>query len=465
LAGITYTTEYYDPTAGGTDFEDRTIKAVTNGGVAGITGDDNIWGRSDLLFHKKFTIELDEGIIQKPTLSGSWPTEGSDLYNQLYLTQVSGLENDYYLKCLSKFQFPGGPWTESGPPADTATLVEQILDFESELRLDQVSSGVENEIPVIQDKEQSNDLQISQLYISRHHLSGHQDSASIEQFRFIEDAIPAFWSEKNPVNTNIWIRLRPFAYDLNQSTLVFKVKEVSYAGDTGYIDVTGLCTVTTFDAGGALLGLDILYNPVSDFHHNAIVYVSIEVYDTAPTPNIILTDYWFKIIPDYRAPYIDNESPTREEEDVDISTNISFDILDAGVGVDIDSLEFYVNNRYKVPVITTVSGGYHVSYNPSEDFNYGQIVEITVNVADASDYHNRLHDMWRFYCEGSVGPWIDPDSFYPRNCTRGTYRKLVGISANVYGVNDTGIDQSSILVTIGGKERNVIITPIIYRID
>ena len=465
VASITYATDYVNPESGGTDFEDISITAETTGGVAGITGNDKIWDGLGLLFHKKFTVELDDWIIQKPTLSGSWPTEGSDLYTQVFMTQISGMDNEFVIKCLSKFQFPGGDWIVTGAPSDNATSIKQLLDFESQAKFGQISGDVENELPVIQDKEQSNDLQVSQLYISRHYLSGHKDNVDIEQFKFIEDAIPAFWSEKNPVNTNIWIRLRPFAYDLNQGTLVFKVREVSYAGNTGYIDVTSLCTVTTFDAGGGLLGLDILYNPAVDFHHNAVVYVSIEVYDGAPTPNIILTDYWFRIIPDYRAPYIDNEFPAREEEGVDISTNISFDIFDAGVGVDIGSLEFYLNNRYKVPITSAISGGYHVTYNPPEDFNYGQTVEITVKVKDASDYQNQLYDMWRFYCEGSTGPWIDPDSFYPRNCTRGTYRKLTGISANVYGINDTGVDQSSILVRIGGKERNVTITPIIYRVD
>lgn len=471
VASVLYKAGDFDPQDPAPDSVDIEINAKTTGGVAGITGHDNVWDGLELLLHKRFRMELDDWIIQKPTLSGTWPAEGSDLYTQVFMTQVSGMENEFSVKCLSKFQFPGGDWVETGAPSDNTTSIEQILDFESEVKFDQLSSGFENELPVIQDDEQSNDLQVSQLYISRHHeekaggLLANQSEVEIEQFKFIEDAIPAFWSEKNPVNTNIWIRLRPFAFSLNQSSLVFKVREVSYAGDTGYIDVTSLCTVTTFDAGGGLLGLDILYNPANDFHHNAVVHVSIEVYDTAPTPNIILTDYWFRIIPDYRAPYIDNEFPAREEEDVDIGTNISFDVFDAGVGVDISTLELYVNNRYKVPTTSTISGGYHVSYNPPEDFNYGQTVEITVKVKDASDYQNQLHDMWRFYCAGSTGPWIDPDSFYPRNCTKGTYRKLTGISANVYGINDTGVDQSSILVRIGGKDRNVTITPIIYRID
>jgi len=368
------------------------------------------------------------------------------------------------MKQLSKFQFPGGSWKGSQPPTDYAATIRQLEEFEAEKYICQLEK-VDVETSIFQDKERSNDLQVSQTFISRHLTSGHKDNVNINQFRFIEDAIPAFWSEKNPVNTNIWIRLRPFAFDLDQTTLIFRVREISYAGDTGYIDVTSSCVVSTFDAGGGLDGLDILYNPAQNFHHNGVVYVDIEVYDKAATPNIILVDYWFKIIPDYKAPYITNESPAREEEDVTVDTNISFDILDAGVGVNIDTLEFYINNRRIDHTVSVISGGYHVSYDPSRDFYYGQTVEITVKIEDASDYQNVLYDMWRFYITGSTGPWFDRGSFYPKACARGVYRKLTGISFNVYGINDTGVDRESILVTIGGKYREVTTTPIIYTIE
>jgi len=69
LASITYTTYYFNPTSGGTDLEDITINVKTIGGVEDITGHDNVWDRTDLLFHKRFTMELDDGVVQKPTLS------------------------------------------------------------------------------------------------------------------------------------------------------------------------------------------------------------------------------------------------------------------------------------------------------------------------------------------------------------------------------------------------------------
>jgi len=438
---------------------------IKTDGSSSFTGSSWVWDGMNLLCHRKFTIAADDFIEQKQTLSGDYPVEGDDLYTQMYMTQISEMENDFYLKAKSKFQFPGGDWGSGGAPSNQTTSVKQLEEFGSDMNFDQIDKEIDSEVYLDQDKEQDNELQVSQTYVSRHVLTGHYDSTDIDQFRFIEDAIPAFWSEKNSVSTNIWIRLRPFAYSLNQSTLVFKVREISYAGDTHWQDVTSFCVVSTFDAGGGLLGLDITYNPSADFHHNGVIYVDIVVYDTAPTPNIIVTDYWFKIIPDYQVPYIENEDPSRGEENVARDTNISFDVKDAGVGVDIDTLELYVNNRKKTPVVSSISDGYHVEYNPLNDFFYGQTVEITVKIKDASDYENTLCDMWRFYIEESTGPWIDSDSFYPDNCTKGVPRKWSEISFNVYGINDTGVDRDSIVVHIGGKERDVTVVPIIYRVS
>ncbi len=436
------------------------IDTKTTGGVDGITGHGNVWDGLELLLKKNFRSEA----ILDAVSSG--------VSNFTLMDQIDDVSVEFRMDALTKFSFPGGHWSGGARPPDGTTSVKQLEEFTSDNYLEQLTE-VSTDVYLDQDKNHSNDLQLSQLYISRHvefkpgGLLANQDSVDVEQFQFVDLANPDMFSLKNPVNTNISIRLLPFGFSLNLSSLVFKVREVSYAGDTGYVDVTTASgfSASTFDAGGGLLGIDVLYNPAVDFHHKAVVYVSIEVYDVAAVPNVILTDYWFKVIADYRAPYIVNESPDREEEDVLVNTNISFGIREAGVGVDISTLELYINNQLVTPITTTTASGYDVSYNPPRDFYYGQTVEISVRVQDTSEFQNTLFDMWRFYCEGSSGPWIDPDSFYPRNCTKGTYRKLTGISANVYAINDTGLDRQSIIVTIGGKERNVTITPIIYRVD
>ena len=97
-------------------------------------------------------------------------------------------------------------------------------------------------------------------------------------------AVPAFWSEKNPKSTDIWLRLTPFEESLNASRLTFIVREVWPEGDTGDVDVTSQVSYEYFDAGGEDLGVELTYNPTQDFHHNSVVYVQIIIYDTAPNP-------------------------------------------------------------------------------------------------------------------------------------------------------------------------------------
>jgi len=483
VAQITYTARDY-PVPGAPVSKVISITARTDGASnsLGAPGSYNgwIWDGIELLVKHQFNSYLGAGtpteaggIIQKPTLSGAGvdpfdpSTVDAELKSSVALNQLLRVSDSVHLKGLSKFQFPGGHWGPTGAPTADVAILEQLEDFESDLWVNQIDNEFDNSTHARQIASKSNDLQISNTYISRHLLSGHKDDVDIDQFNFISNFIPPQFSEKNPVNTNISGRLLPFGFTLNQSTFVMRVREISYAGDTGFIDVTDLVSVTpTGDPGDPPpLGIDFIYNPVNNFHHNGIVYVEIEVYDQAPTPNIIITEYWFKIIPDFKAPYIDNEDPAREEEDVALDTNISFDIFDAGVGVNIDTLEFYVNNRLKTPITSTISGGYHVSYSPADDFFYGETVEITVKVDDASDNQNTLYDTWRFYCVGSTGPWIDRDSFVPQNCAEGVDRHQSNISVNVLAIEDTGVDRESIMVHIGGKERDVKIRPIIYRVS
>jgi hypothetical protein len=47
----------------------------------------------------------------------------------------------------------------------------------------------------------------------------------------------------------------------------------------------------------------------------------------------------------YKAPYLDNLSPSRQQDLVDVNTQIYFEIKDVGTGIDIDSLECLLNSR------------------------------------------------------------------------------------------------------------------------
>ena len=190
-----------------------------------------------------------------------------------------------------------------------------------------------------------------------------------------------------------------------------------------------------------------------------------EVYDTAFRPNRIVVDYWFVLIPDYKMPFVDNLIPAREEYGVAIDTNISFDLLDINTGVDIESFEMTVNYTRVYPDITKVSDReYHVVYNPPVNFKYEKTVLVYVKVNDLSENDNWLLDSWRFFCTESSEPWFNDDNYEPGLCMRGMDKKHNDISMQVYGVGD-GVEEESIEVYIGGPKRDVIISPIIYRVS
>jgi len=322
----------------------------------------------------------------------------------------------------------------------------------------------------------SSDLNFSQLKLSKHtHIVDDQPydelftNVRLNQFVFVSDAIPAFWSYKNQKETYIWVRLRPFAFNLDGDTLKFYVRElwtekdVHY--DTGYYEVTHLGTITYFDAGGGLLGIEFMYQPSQIFHHNASVYVHIEIYDTAAERNFISIDYWFRIIPDYNAPYLINMDPDREEDYVPIDKEIYFEIKDDGAGIDIDTLEVFINSRMVVPTDIVKASDYHykITCDLSYDLQFNKKYTVGVRVSDVSESRNRLRDSYRFFTAESGEPWFT--GFDPRLCKRGMPR-FTDVSFVVLGTGQ-GVDEETIRIQVHDQDvtdkSNIL--PIIYRIS
>ena len=315
-------------------------------------------------------------------------------------------------------------------------------------------------------------LQISQLKLSKHthYVDGVVYDylwtyANIDQFIFVEDAVPKFWSEKNPIVTNIWIRLRPFMYSLDNDSLKMWVREVSYIGDTGYYEVSDKVSLENFDAGGGLLGVEVTYDPIYDFHHNALVFVRIEVYDIAPISNYISLDYWFTIIPDLKSTYLTNLFPAREEDFVNTNINITFEIHDEGTGVDINTLECFLNSRRMNPdnlIIEKYNKNYYkVTYIMVNPLYYGKKYKVNVKITDSSEAANQMNDSWYFYTLESDG--VIFTQFDPSLCKRGVDR-FSGVSI-VALADGGGIDGESIRLQVLNKDVDANKIPIVYRVS
>lgn len=288
---------------------------------------------------------------------------------------------------------------------------------------------------------------------------------NVNQFVFVEEAIPQFFSSKNPIGTDIWIRLRPFAFSLDNNSFRMWIREVSYAGDTGYVEVTEEVQIVNFDAGGGLLGIEALYNPPQDFHYTAIVFVRIEVYDEAYIPNFVYVDYWFNIIPDYTAPYLTNLYPGREQQNVSVDTKISFEIHDIGTGLDLSSLECLLNSRLMDPNYLTIEevSTHHikVEYQPPQHLYFDKDYKVTVKIQDTAPNKNKTIDSWRFYTAESSG--LIFTDFDPDNCKRGM-RRFNDVRVTVLAGGE-GLDKDSIRMQVYNKDVKHSLVPIVYRIS
>jgi hypothetical protein len=372
------------------------------------------------------------------------------------LTQVLAFESDKGIPQLKEFKAAGDQWTGSEwvdayiPPY---AILNQIIEAGS--------------------------LQLSQLKMSKHTHWVHDiaydylwTDTNLDQFIFVVAAVPKFWSEKNPVDTDVWIKLRPFAASLNALTVQYLVREVWYGGDTGYVDVSSQITYEYFDAAGGpapMQGVKLTYDPPQDFHYNSVVYIKIGIYDTVsllnPIPNWIQTSYWFTLVPDYKSPYLENLSPSREQSEVPVDTDVYFEVKDEGAGVDISSLEFTINSRYVTPtsIIKVSDNHYKVTYNPTDNFFFNRRVTVGVKIDDISGYANWLNDSYSFHTSESED--LIFTNLEPGMCKQGLPR-FQDVSFVVLGTGE-GVDEETLRLQVHDKDvtDGSTIVPIIYRIS
>ncbi len=492
-------------TSGSTYNGHTEVSAMAVGGSTA-TGSSYVWAYSNVISLPSFTTP-DKPIIQLKELSAVCDR----------ITQLSEqVEMNFALRGKSFFTTPGGDWgpyendyvaksfcspgitqqylpmlyqgsdqidgalegsfeVERWPYGDSSVgfignQLRLVEDFESEFPLTTLSE-FEVEASVIHPDETFSRL-LSQLKLGHHThwVDGEPYDYlwtydTVDQFVFVEDAVPQFWSEKNPIASDIWIRLRPFAFSLNADTLRMWVREVSFVGDTGDVEVTDSVTITGFDAGGNILGLEVDYDRTIDFHYDAIVFVKIEVYDTSAIPNYIFVNYWFKITPDYDAPYLLNLQPDREDSNVAVDDTIYLEIKDDGTGIDITTLELFLNSiRMKSEDLNIeVVSDYHlkITYTPPEDLYFGKNYRVTVKVKDLTPNDNILNDSYRFYTAESNGViFVDP---LPGLCKRGMSR-FEDVSVIVLPTG-TGVDGDTITMQVFNKNVDPAIIPILYRIS
>lgn len=297
------------------------------------------------------------------------------------------------------------------------------------------------------DNELSSDL-------GMYHFATPEGEVAINQYIFALLASPVPFSYKNPVDTNVSIRLSNYTYPLDSTTLEL------------YLDGEKKETSSTPFYGG-LGGFDFIWYNDENFEYNTQVNVEWRIYDTASTPNLLVFKYWFRTIPDLIGPRISSFSPEDDEVGVSVDTCVSFRLRDYESGVNLNSIELYVNNQLvdingpyvSVSILSTLDG-YEIIYCPPKNFLYGDEIPVSLYVEDSADEPNYLFYTYSFTTEESAAPRVVGAN--PHACRK--YKPItVDVEVDIVD-GGAGLDDASILFSVDDEAvNNPRKLPIIYR--
>lgn len=283
-----------------------------------------------------------------------------------------------------------------------------------------------------------------------------ENDVDIEQFDFIDLIFPDCGSVKNPVNTNILWRIRDFGSPLDADTIIFKVEGIEVQ-DTSNFSVTAIVG-----------GLQLDYDPPSDFDFETLVSVYLSIQDTADPPNTFEFICRWTTVPDVRGPIFSDIGPACDSSNVAVDEPITFRVIDIGNGVDPDSIQLSVEG---IPVcsgitldpFTVTSGsGYDVTWaHPDDPFRYGAEISIALEASDLTDPPNSTLFICCFNTEESEAPIFT--GFDPMQCETFVDNKT-NLCFEVYGAAQ-GVDISTLEVRVDSKLRKVFVRPRLLRDD
>jgi hypothetical protein len=152
---------------------------------------------------------------------------------------------------------------------------------------------------------------------------------------------------------------------------------------------------------------------------------------------------------DTTPPYATNRTPAPGATDVSVSTLITLEVRDAGVGVDQTTITMRVNGSQVTPSISGTPAAYTISYNPPVNFAYDQTVSVEVDASDL-DGNAMGTDAYSF----TTGP--APDITPPYTTDRSPAPGATGVAIStlislVIRDAGVGVDQSTITMRVDGS--------------
>ena len=280
----------------------------------------------------------------------------------------------------------------------------------------------------------------------------------LNMFRFLSYFKPTPFSNRNSEYSVIRFYIFPSTYkfDLTSFKVMWLESNESKQYNSGWLDITGLGDITLVSLGGDREAILFSYTKPERYFYSSVVYVDVEIYDTAPIPNVFKYSCNFSIVEDYNKPSVFLSYPECGDDNIPNTDNITIGIQDDGMGVDLDSIELLVDGISVYCTVYTVSSGILVVYNNDNGFLPGSEVLYSVDAKDLQG--NLLHHTCRF----KVAPSHAPDIVFQDVCG-----KVVDNRFSLYvDVFDTGggVKLDSVELIINSKLKSFIQSRILHRI-
>jgi len=257
----------------------------------------------------------------------------------------------------------------------------------------------------------------------------------------ISQRSPAKNATEVHIYTNIVISIQDTESGIATSTIIMEVEGERISPQIGG-NLPTYCSLT--------------YKPVVDFKYGQEVNVYLEVKDNAS--NTLKEAYTFTTTIDAKPPKTSAHTPAKNETNVPIETPILFNIIDEDSGVASSTILFKLNGATITSYsLNEIPQGYSFYYDPIIDFDYGQIVEISLEVEDLAFVPNKLIENYTFTTTKDT---IPPKVIYRSPDIKET-QVPVETDITIYLRDDeTGINKDSIVMFVNEENvtRKLIIT-------
>jgi hypothetical protein len=291
------------------------------------------------------------------------------------------------------------------------------------------------------------------------HIPGVSGDVDVELFPFLITALPEPYSYRNPIDTDVFVRLANFTFPIASGTINLFLDDVQRTP----------LQVSSFTGG--LGGFDVTWQNDQLFNYDSRVEVRWEFFDTDAPANKTIIRYPFYTVPDLAPPRVENMIPENGASNIPVLGPIQFDLIDYEASVDISTLRLYVNNvlitdgvNGDIDLTETNNSGrlsYTVRYTPVEEWLKGDLIPVSLFVKDTSANKNELFFSYSFTTTEAQAPRLinlDPESCAVEVPT-GT-----NVQADVID-GGSGLDTDSIVITVDDVERGNDVTriPIVHR--